>query len=117
MVAAYSALRGLLFIRVRPLAFLAGLATTVLAFLWFFVSEPRNLSDTEGGLDGNQMAGLFAVASGSALVVTLLVSSVRNRSMERAWHQSNTGLDVLRETTYVKALLDTWKHLWKRSSR
>ena len=114
MVAAYSALRGLLFIRVRLLAFLTGLVTTGLAFLWFFVSEPRNIPDVEGGLDGNQMAGLFAVAAASALVLTLLLSSVSNRSMARSVPQFNTGLEVLRETTYLKALLTTLKVLWKR---
>ena len=114
MVAAYSALRGLLFIRVRPLAFLIGSATTALAFLWFFLSEPRNISDQEGGLDGNQMAGLFAVAAGSALILTLLVSSVSNRSLGASGQRFNSGLDALRETTYLKALISTLKSVWKR---
>ena len=114
MVAAHSALRGLLFIRVRPLAFLTGLVTTALAFVWFFLSEPRNIPDTAGGLDGNQMGGLFAVASGSALVLTLLLSSISNRSLGRSVQQFNPGLDALRETTYLKALLSALKTLWKR---
>ena len=113
MVAAYSALRGLLFIRVRPLAFLAGLVTTALAFLWFFLSEPRNVPDTEGGLDGNQMAGLFAVAAGSALVLTLVLSSISNRSMGGNGQRVVPGLDALRETTYLKALVSGLKDLWK----
>ena len=113
MVAAYSALRGLLFIRVRPLAFLAGLVTTALAFLWFFLSEPRNVPDTEGGLDGNQMAGLFAVAAGSALVLILVLSSISNRSMGGNGQRVVPGLDALRETTYLKALVSGLKDLWK----
>ena len=114
MVAAHTALRGLLFVRVRPLAFLAGLVTTATAFLWFFISEPRNVPDTAGGLDGNQMAGLFAIGAGSALVLTLLLSSMCNRSLGRQGQQFNPGLDALRETTYLNALFSTLKDLWKR---
>ena len=114
MVAAYSSLRGLLFIRSRPLAFLTGLATAALAFLWFFLSEPRNIPDTEGGLDGNDMGGLFTLAAGSALVLTLLFSSVRNWSMGGKWQRSGPGLDALRETSYIKALQGAIRHLWKR---
>ena len=68
MVASYTALRGLLFIRVRSLAFFLGLATTVLGFLWFFLSEPRNLPDSNGGLDGNQIAGLYTLGAGASLI-------------------------------------------------
>ena len=114
MVAAHASLRGLLFVKVRAMAFLIGLAVTTLAFLWFFLSEPRNISEAEGGLDGNQMAGFFAVAAGSALVLTLLVSSLVSRSMRGNGPQSTSGLDALRETTYLKALLSTLKDLWKR---
>ncbi len=117
MVAAYSTLRGLLLIRVRPMAFLVGLVTTIVAFLWFFLSEPRNLPDTEGGLDGNQMAGLFALAAGSALVLTLFLSSISNRSLGRGFQQRVPGLDALRETSYLKALLGTLKTLRLRSGR
>ena len=114
IVAAHATLRGLLFVRVRPVAFLIGLVITTLAFLWFFLSEPRNISEAEGGLDGNQMAGFFAVAAGSALLITLLVSSLVSRSMRGNGPQSTSGLDALRETTYVKALLGTLKDIWKR---
>ena len=121
MVAAYSALRGLLFVRVRSLAFVLGLLITVAAFIWFFLSEPRNIGDTEGGLDGNQMSAFFALGAGLALVLTLLVSSIINRSMGSdggsAGQQLDTGLNALRQTTYLKALsstLSTLKDRWKR---
>ena len=114
MVAAYSAFWGLLFVRSRPLAFLTGLVTTGLAFFWFFVSEPRNISEIEGGLDGNQMAGLFSLAAGLALVLTFLLSSLRNWSMGTRGQRCVPGLDALRETTYLKALLGSFKARWKR---
>ena len=114
MVAAYSALRGLLFVKSRPHAFLVGLATTALAFIWFFLSEPRNVPDTDGGLDGNEMAGLFSVAAGTALMLTLLVTSISNRGIRGGGQPLYRGLDTLRETTYLNALLSTLKDLWKR---
>ena len=115
MSAAYSSLWGLLFIRLRLLSFLGGLAIVVGAFLWFFISEPRNLSDQQGGLDGNDMAGLFAVGSGTALLLTLLLSSICNLAMAGKGRGYGQGLDALRETTYLHALTATLKVLWKRS--
>lgn len=112
--AAYSGLRGLLFVKARPLAFLLGLATAALAFSWFFLSEPRNISDTEGGLDGNQMSGFFAAGAGTAFLITLLLSSLSNRSMGGNGQRPRPGLDALRETTYLKALAGTLKVRWKR---
>ena len=115
MVAAQNRLWGLLFIRRRTIAFLVGFGSTTLAFLWFFLSEPRNLSDTHGGLDGNGAAGIFTIASASALALTLVISSIRNRSMGKGDRRYAVGLDALRETTYLRALLGTVKVLWKRS--
>ncbi len=117
-VAAYKGLMGLLFIRVRSVAFLGGLIATALAFLWFFISEPRNLPDTGGGLDGNQMGGIFALAAGSGVIFTFLVSSIINRAMSNGESHPHHGLDAMRETTYIKALVSTVKSLlWARSQR
>ncbi len=117
-VASYRSLQGILFIRSRLPAFLAGFATTTFAFLWFFLSEPRNIPDSEGGLDGNQMSGLFAVAAGSALLLTLILSSISNhRSLGKGGGQFSSGLEALRETTYLNALVTTLRDLWKRYER
>ena len=115
MVAAHQALEGMLFIRHRPLAFVVGLAATASAFLWFFWSEPRNLPDTQEGLDGNEMSLLFALATGSGLLVTLLVSSISNHSrLYEGRREPTPGLDALKETTYVEAVLTTLGKIWKR---
>ena len=113
-VAAYSGFRGLLFVKSRRLAFLLGLTTAALAFSWFFLSEPRNISDTEGGLDGNQMSGFFAAGAGTAFLITLILSSVSNRAMGGNGRKVDPGLDALRETTYLKALAGTLGIRWKR---
>ena len=114
MAAAYGALRGLLLIRVRPLAFGAGLVIIVAAFLLFFLTEPRNISDTQGGLDGNQTARLFTLGASSAFVLTIILSSITNRALGKGQHRYACGLDALRETTYINALTTTLKDLWKR---
>jgi hypothetical protein len=114
IAAAYSALRGLLFFRSRPLAALLGLLLVAFAFLWFFLSEPRNIPDTEGGLDGNQQAGLFAAAAASAIAFTLLLSSILNLPMGSIRRAYAPGLDALKETTYIKALISTLMKLWER---
>ena len=114
MAAARSSLRGILFLPSRLGAFVAGLALTTLAFLWFFLSEPRNIPDTEGGLDGNQTAGYFAVAAGSAVILTLLLTSLSNRCMGGV-RSLEPGLEAMRQTTYMRALAHALKHLgWIR---
>ena len=115
MVAAHRELQGMLLIRPRLLAFLVGLAATALAFLWFFLSEPRNLPDTQGGLDGNEMSGFFSLAAGSGLLVTLVLSSFSNHGqLGKGRQQPAPGLDALRETTYLNAVLITLGNIWKR---
>ncbi len=103
MAAARNGLTGLVFVRHRPTAFLLGMALAVGVFLWFFLSEPRNIADTEGGLDGNQTAGYFTVSAGTAVILTLLVSSLSNRYLTRDGPFA-AGLDALRETTYIRSL-------------
>ena len=110
MAAARNFLTAVLFIRHRPLAFLSGAALTAGVFVWFFVSEPRNIPDTAGGLDGNQTAGYFAISAGSAVILTLLLSSWINRDMPRDGPIA-AGLDALRRTTYTRALAHALKHL------
>lgn len=115
MAAAYNNLRGLLVIRVNILAFLFGLMITIAAFLWFFLSKPRNLPDTQGGLDGNDAAGLFSLGSLAALFTTFIISSAVNHSLGKNNISWPNGLEALRETTYLRALLGSLKVLWKRS--
>ena len=113
-VAAYTGLKGLLFVKARPLAFLFGVGAVAAAFLWFYLSEPRNVPDTDGGLDGNQMSGFFALGAGLAVALTLVLSSISNRSMGSDGQRFRPGLDALRETNYLRALATTVKVLWKR---
>ena len=112
--AAYSRLYGLLVFNRSFSAFL-GLAVMILAFTWFFATEPRNIPDTGEGLDGNQQAILFSTAAATSLVITLFGTSLRHCSMSHEGSSPN-GMDALRSTTYFKALMKGRHGFWKRFS-
>ena len=115
MVASYRGLKGLLLLRNRRWALGLGLAVLVLSFIWFFGSAPRNIPDTAGGLDGNEQSALFTLAAGSALLFTLLLSSLRNFKLGNGDDFYLPGLDALRETNYLRALRSTLKAVWKHA--
>ena len=115
MIASRRDLRGMLLIPAPPIAFLLGLCAVIAAFTWFFASEPRNLSDTEGGLDGNRAASMFSAASALAVFTTLVLSICGHRSLGRNGEPPSPGLDALGHTTYLWALRVSLKALWNRS--
>ena len=119
MAAAYRSLRGLLFIRSRTAAFLLGLAMLLVGFIWFYLAEPRNISDTEGGIDGNQSSALFAGGAGLAVLTTLLLSSLVNLPLGRNAVDRNKdpyppGLEALEQTNYLRAFSASIRSLWRR---
>ena len=112
-VTAYGRLNGLLLLG-RRLSVLAGGSLSVGAFVWFFTSEPRNLPDTGSGLDGNEQALLFVAGAGSALLLVLVLSSLRNRSM--VGNGEKQGLEALRDGNYMHLLLKELRVLWSHLS-
>jgi hypothetical protein len=115
MAASYASLRGILFLRHRALSGILGFLAVVGAFLWFFISEPRNLPDTGGGLSGNEDAWLFCAAGACAILFTLAATSVLNRRMGREYASRRPGLDALEHTTFYRAFLSAVRGLWTRS--
>ena len=115
VAAASSGLRGLMFLGDRRMAGLLGAVLAVGVFLWYILSAPRNLPDTAGGLSGNQSAWLFSAASAAAIAFTLAGSSVVNRRLRVSDHQYESGLDALRSTTFLWAVVRTLSAAWKRS--
>ena len=106
-------LHGLCFIRIPILNLALALALVVGSFLWFFVSEPRNLPDTGDGLNGNQQA-MFAVAAAiGAVFFTLAATSLINIGLGRGDDRRESGLQALRRATYYSALRRTIGRLWK----
>jgi hypothetical protein len=114
VAAALSGLRGLMFLGDRRMAGLLGTALAVGVFLWYILSAPRNLPDTAGGLSGNQSAWLFSAASATAIAFTLAGSSVVNWRLRVSDHQHESGLDALRSTTFLWAVVRTLIAAWKR---
>lgn len=115
MIASRREFRGMLLVPAPSVAFVLGLCAVVAAFVWFFASEPRNLSDTEGGLDGNRAASMFSAASALAVFTTLALSSLVNRSLGKDGQPAGPGLESLGHTTYLRALRGSLKALWNRS--
>lgn len=111
-VAARSALTGLLFLRrwPRPSAYL-GLMLAAASLVWFFVSEFRNLPDTQTGLNGNTQALWFVLSTSAAVAVTFLASSALNHrwgaanGWDPAERSAPSGLGWLEHTTFARALL------------
>ncbi len=96
------------------------LATRILAalsllgiFIWFFGSTPRNINDTQGGLDANYQAILFFYGGLAALGTTLLVSSLINRKGPSDHLEPDGGFDLLKKTNYCGALRNNLKYWMK----
>jgi hypothetical protein len=111
MAASRSSLRGVLFFQSRRLSGVLGGLALVGAFLWFYISEPRNLPDTNGGLSGNEDAWLFCAASTLAILFTFAVTSVVNRKMGRDTN-CPPGICALRHTTFYTAFKRAVRKLW-----
>ena len=117
IAAAHARIHGILLLR-RPVhATVLGVVLVVAGLVWFFGPGPRHLPDTAGGLDGNDQGAYFALAAGTAIAFTLVVSSALNwRRLARS-RSGGSGLDALRETTYLEAMSAGVKVLWRQRRR
>ena len=105
-------LRSLYFVGIPILNLTFALVLVAGAFLWFFLSEPRNLPDTGGGLDGNRQATLSVVGSVSALIFTLAVTSLRAAMRRQEKVSYVPGLESLKSSSYAAAVRSTFCRLW-----
>lgn len=119
--ASLSRLTALLIFRSIPAARVSGAALAVAAFIWFFVSDTRNVNDFEGGLDANVQALALFLTVLAAVLATLVVSSLVNIRMDGASASPSEGVDSLRRTTYFRALPQSvgaaWKHFWRLTKK
>ena len=108
---------GLLLVRHPLAARTLGIALTVGAVLWFFLSEERNINDIHGGLDANlQGVGFFGGAA-MAVIATLGISSLIHARLRRGDPSSDEGIEALRKTSYlatIRACVPDW---WDGSPR
>ena len=115
VAASLGRLRGLLIIKTPLLARMSGLALAIGAFAWFFASGTRNLNDYAGGIDANTQALFLFLGASTAIAVTLALSSLVNVGMKSSNPGTVDGLDALKSTSYVRALVHSlryWCKIW-----
>jgi hypothetical protein len=110
---AHAGLTKLLILKRPSYAYALGLALIIAGFTWFFSDGPRHVSDTAGGLDGNDQAARFALSALAAVFFTVLATSALNRSAKNSPPPTLDGLEALREHTYLEALSTGLHSLWK----
>ncbi len=114
LVAAVNGLKGMLFIRNRPVTVLLSLAAVVFAFWWFFYRDDRlNTVMRRTGLEGAQQFTVFCWTTFAALVATLVVASLLNLLVYR--HRADDpeerreGVYQLRYVSWFEALREAIK--------
>ncbi|MBI3742833.1 MAG: hypothetical protein HY261_00900 [Chloroflexi bacterium] len=111
-VAAWSGLRGLLFVRESRAAYVIGTVMLVGTFAWFVLTGDYKTPGDVGGVQGSQQFGLFLAGTTSATVVTAVVASVTQAGSKPVHGSTGSprtdprgeGLDELREMTWVAAM-------------
>ena len=84
-----------------------GLFTMVVAFVWYFGFEKRNINDFEGGLDANMQPLFFVISTVTAIVLILIANSILRKGKPET--NLSIGLDVLKESTYLQAIFNRGK--------
>jgi len=109
IAAAKSGLKGL-WVSQKPVLnrVIAGILIAPGAF-FFFTWNHRN---PVGIIEGSQQAGLFSLATLSAIIVTILVTSVINHFFLKPNEPLAPGLESLKDRTFFQAVLMRLK--WRR---
>ena len=102
--AAFGGFRGLQFFESRVFSIIFGLAVFTGALTWFFLSQSRNVPDTNLGLNGNEQFGYFFAGSGLGLAFTLALSSLIHRNLGKGLGRLPRGLDALKLAGYHRCL-------------
>lgn len=115
LVAVCNQLKGMLFIRNKPITLLLSIAAMVFAFWWFFYRDSR--VDTvmrRTGLEGAQQFTVFCWTTFTALVLTLVLSSLLNvfvyqRKAESESEERIEGAYQLRYMSWFEALREAFR--------
>ena len=90
-------------------AVVIGFFIMVIAFVWYFGFEKRNINDFEGGLDANMQALFFVIATVTAIVLILIANSILRNCKSEV--DLSIGLDALKEATYLQAIFNRGKSI------
>ncbi len=115
MIAAWSQIKGMFFIRNRPVTLVLSIAAIVFAFWWFFFRD--NQIDTvmrRTGLEGAQQFTVFCWTTFTALIATLVLSSLIQMLVYRGkggcrQEERTEGAYQLRYMSYFKALRESFR--------
>ncbi len=115
LIATCNQLKGMLFMRNRPITLVLSIAAILFAFWWFFFRDSR--LDTvmrRTGLEGAQQFTVFCWTTFAALVVTLVLSSslrmfVYRRNATSEPEDRIEGAYQLRYMSWFEALREAFK--------
>ena len=113
--AACGGFRGLQFFKNRVFSIIFGLTVFTSAFVWFFLSQSRNVPDSGLGLNGNEQFGYFFAGSGLGLALTLAVSSLLRRNLGSGLGRLPRGLDALKIAGYHRCLAQALREFRTRT--
>ncbi len=106
----------LLFIKNTFATRVIGAILITAGFAIFFGTANRNVNDNNGGMDSNDQALYFFLGLMSAWLVTVSISSIINRDQNKQCLKCKDGLESLRKTTYIPALMTNllnWQANWR----
>ena len=106
-------IRALLVFKSRVVARTFGLTLAISGFVLFFSTGTRNINDYEGGLDAPTQALFFFLGAFSAVIVTLVATSIINHRMRGPEADPGAGVDSLRDTNYALSLARSLRYWWK----
>ena len=115
LIASCHQIKGMLFIRNKPITLILSIAAIVFAFWWFFFRDSR--IDTvmrRTGVEGAQQFAVFCWTTFAALVVTLVISSlvqvfVYRRRKGTEQEERLEGAYQLRYISWFEALREVFK--------
>jgi hypothetical protein len=115
LIATCHQLKGMLFIRNKPVTLILSIAAIVFAFWWFFFRDNR--IDTvmrSTGVEGAQQFAVFCWTTFTALVVTLVISSllqmfVYRRREGNEQEERLEGAYQLRHASWFEALREAFR--------
>jgi len=105
LAAVHNNLRGLQFVKNRGLAISISLVVLTGTIAVFFT---WNYINAVGVIEGSQQAEFFAISGTLALLFSLLVSSLINRSMPTQGTSAKSGLQALENATFLQLLRNNW---------
>ena len=104
IVGALHGYRGMTFSDNRFASTCIGAAALIGAFTWFFLSQDRNVPDSDLGMNGNEQFAYFFAGSGTGLAITLILTSLRQLKFGAQQRELPEGLDALKETTFLSLI-------------